>query len=428
MTAYDDCLRTLFALHRFGIKLGLDCIGGLLAGLGNPHTRYRCLHVAGTNGKGSVAATLAALLAEAGFKTGLYTSPHLVKFNERIRIDGRMVSDADVVSAYAAVRDVAGGVRQPTFFEFATAMAFHLFARHKVAWAVVETGMGGRLDATNIVRPEVAVITNISLEHRAYLGGTIAAIAREKAGIAKPGAPVVTGVHQPAARQAVAAAAAACGTPCYLLGQDFRTRRRGEGRFDYLGLDRRWSDLTLRLTGPHQVGNAALALAAAEVLIRNGLPLGEDQVRRALARVRWPGRLQQVSARPAVIVDGAHNLAAARNLARHLAAAYPASRVTLVLGMLDDKPYRGMLAALLPTAARVVICAPVIDRAIPAATLGAAAAALHPAVTVIPQVPDAVLTTFRQAAPDDVICIAGSLYVAGEAMAALERQGLDVWA
>jgi dihydrofolate synthase/folylpolyglutamate synthase len=427
MRAYDNCLHTMFALHRFGIKLGLDCIRSILSGLGNPQEHYRCIHVAGTNGKGSVAATLATFLTEAGFKTGLYTSPHLVKFNERIRVDARMVSDADVVSAYEAVRAVPSGARQPTFFEFATAMAFHLFARHEVDWAVVETGMGGRLDATNIIQPEVSVITNISLEHRAYLGGTIAAIAGEKAGIVKPGAPVVTGVTQPAARAAVAAAAAACATPCYRLGRDFRVRRRADGRFDYRGLERRWKNLAVGLPGSHQVGNAALALAAAETLVQRGLPLTESQVRDALTHVQWPGRLQQIGNRPAVIIDGAHNLAAARNLARYLSATYPAPRVTLVLGMLDDKPYQGMLAALLPTAARVVICAPVIDRAIPAVKLGAAAAALHPAVTVIPEVAAAVTDTLHRATPEEVICIAGSLYVAGEAMAALEKKGIAVW-
>jgi dihydrofolate synthase/folylpolyglutamate synthase len=426
MKAYEECLQTMFALHRFGIKLGLDCIRNILTGLGDPQNHYRCIHVAGTNGKGSVAATLATLLTEAGFKTGLYTSPHLMKFNERIRVDSRMVSDADVVAAFEAVRAVPCGERQPTFFEFATAMAFHLFARHGVDWAVVETGMGGRLDATNILQPEVCVITNISLEHRAYLGRTIAAIAREKAGIVKPGAPVVTGVSQAAAREAVAAAAAACATPWYLLGRDFRVRRRGNGRFDFHGREQRWNDLAVGLPGSHQVGNASLALAAAETLVPRGLPLTESQVRRALTRVKWPGRLQQIGNRPAVIIDGAHNLAAARNLARHLAATYPASRVTLVLGMLDDKPYQGMLAALLPTAGRVVICAPVIDRAIPAAKLGAVAAVLHPAVSVIPEVAAAVTQTLGRAGPEAVICIAGSLYVAGEAMTALKRMGMDV--
>ncbi|MCP4688208.1 MAG: bifunctional folylpolyglutamate synthase/dihydrofolate synthase, partial [Desulfobacterales bacterium] len=196
--AYDDCLKSMYGLRRFGIKLGLGTIRGVLEGLGNPHEKFSCIHIAGSNGKGSIASTLAAILETSGRRVGLYTSPHLVRFNERIRVNGEPVSNADVVNAHQAVDDVRprGGARHPTFFEFATAMAFYEFARRKVDWAVVETGMGGRLDATNVITPAVSVISNISMEHRMYLGNTLAEIASEKGGIIKKGVPVVTGVRQ----------------------------------------------------------------------------------------------------------------------------------------------------------------------------------------------------------------------------------------
>ena len=172
MEAYEQCLKTMYGLRRFGIKLGLDVITQILEGLGQPQQAYRTIHIAGTNGKGSVASMLTGILQAAGYSVGLYTSPHLIHFNERIRINGRPVTDPEIVSAYRAIRKVQEGDREPTFFEFTTAMALHLFKEHRVDWAVIETGMGGRLDATNVLAPEMSIITNISLEHKGYLGNT----------------------------------------------------------------------------------------------------------------------------------------------------------------------------------------------------------------------------------------------------------------
>ncbi|MDH3829843.1 MAG: Mur ligase family protein, partial [Desulfobacterales bacterium] len=186
----------MYGFRRFGIKLGLSTIKRILVGLGNPQDTFACIHVAGTNGKGSVASSLASILHRNGFKTGLYTSPHLVRFNERIQVNNRPVTNEKVVTSYSAVKDAHFGKRDPTFFEFTTAMALFEFAAQKVDWAVIETGMGGRLDATNIINPALSIITNISLEHRAYLGNTLAQIAGEKAGIIKKRTPLVTGVRQ----------------------------------------------------------------------------------------------------------------------------------------------------------------------------------------------------------------------------------------
>ena len=423
---YEQTLQQMFHLHRFGIKLGLEVIDGLLQGLGNPQKAFNCVHVAGTNGKGSVAATLATLLQATGKPVGLYTSPHLVKFNERIAIDGKPVSDTDVVTGHRAVQDIADrlGAREPTFFEFATAMAMHTFALHNVAWAVIETGMGGRLDATNIIVPQLSIITNISLEHRAYLGRTLAAIAGEKAGIIKPGVPVVTGASQPSVLKVISDVAEHHHAQLRRFGKDFRIRRRAANRFDYFGKDHRWRDLELALDGPHQFTNAALALAACEVLCPLEPELADrSTIAEALRRTRWPGRLEIARRQPLVILDGAHNLAAARNLGRYLATDLAGRRITLVVGILDDKPYQAMLRALVPPCRRVLVTRARIDRALDPQRLAAVVKQHGVAASVYPTVAEAVTEAIDAAAPDEVVCVAGSLYVVGEAKEVLDTPG-----
>jgi dihydrofolate synthase/folylpolyglutamate synthase len=417
MTAYDDCLQRMYALRRFGIKLGLETIGGMLTALDNPHAAYPCIHIAGTNGKGSVAATLASVLQTAGFRVGLYTSPHLVRFNERICVDGRPVSDAEVADACRDLWDIQGGEREPTFFEYTTAMALHLFRQRRVEWAVVETGMGGRLDATNVLAPAVSVITNLSIEHKMYLGDTLAAIAYEKAGIIKPDTPVVTGVRQKKALAVVRKAAADRNAPLYRLGEAFRCRRAGHGRFTFFGRRHTWRRLASSLTGDFQVENTALALAVCEVLQEKGVALSESDVRKGLAETRWPGRLEVVSRNPFLLLDGAHNLAAARKLAAHLATLKGRHRITLVIGILDDKPYRAILNLLVPVADRVIFTAAQNERALPAAALAAAVPGLEGEIR---ETVSAALAHALAVNPaGGLVCVAGSLYVVGEAKAAL---------
>ena len=424
MEAYEQCLKTMYGLRRFGIKLGLDVISQILEGLGQPQNAYRTIHVAGTNGKGSVASMLAGILQTAGFSVGLYTSPHLIHFNERIRIDGRPVTDPEIVAAYRAIRKVQKADREPTFFEFTTAMALHLFKQHRVDWALVETGMGGRLDATNLLAPEVSIITNISLEHKGYLGNTVAAITYEKAGIIKPATPVVTGVTQPSAIAVVEKKAQTLKAPCHRMGRDFRCRRLPSGSFHYTGLHHHWKHLSTNLLGPHQAGNAGLALAATEVLMQKGVTIKEDHIRQAFNRVSWPGRLETVCQEPRIIVDGAHNLAAARNLGRYLAETYPDNKIIMVAGILDDKPAEEMLSALLAVCDHAVITAPTIDRAIPANVLARTARKFVDKVDEQPTVDRAVARALQIVRQDQVICIAGSLYVVGEAMQTLQQMGL----
>jgi len=421
-TAYNSCLESMYRLHRFGIKLGLDTIRAMLSALDNPQTHFKCIHIAGTNGKGSVAAMLSAILNAAGYKVGRYTSPHLERFNERICIDDRPIADDEVIARCQRVMAIEGLPRQPTFFEFTTAMAFDAFARHQVQWAVIETGMGGRLDATNIVQPQLAVITNISLEHKQYLGKTLPLIAYEKSGIIKPGIAVVSGVRQKSARQAIEQQASAQHADLFLWGRDFRTRRRPDGGFNYIGLDHRWSDIQLKLTGEHQVENAALVLAACELLVKgNHAQITESAIRSGLSNASWPGRLEIAREEPYLILDGAHNLMSARVLGRYLTRHLADRHITLVVGILDDKPYHSILKDLITPCERVIVTQPKIDRAIPVERLETIAKAFNPNVIVKKDVAEAVRYALDTTDPQDAICVAGSLYVVGEAKAALSK-------
>jgi dihydrofolate synthase/folylpolyglutamate synthase len=422
---HSDCLNTLFALRRFGIKLGLATMRRMLAGLGNPHRSWRSIHIAGTNGKGSVASGLAAVLRCSGYRVGLYTSPHLVRFNERIQLDGQPISDADIVRLYRRVRQALPAGREPTFFEFATAMAFDEFARRRVDWAVIETGMGGRLDATNVITPELTIITNISLEHREYLGDTIPRIAFEKAGIIKRRRPVVTGVRQPSALAVLRETARRKSAPVYRLGDAFGFRRRGAGAFTYRGIHHTWPDMVAGLRGDYQVENAALVLAACELLLSKAPRISQDGIRAGLLAHRWPGRLEVVSEKPLVMLDGAHNLDAAKQLARHVATHFAGRAITLVVGILDDKPYPAMLKLLLPLATRVVVTQAKINRALPAEQIAAAAQTLVSDVRIIRDVGAALSYAVATATPEGVVLVAGSLYVVGEAKAALENASVQ---
>jgi dihydrofolate synthase/folylpolyglutamate synthase len=418
---YKDCLKTMYELRRFGIILGLETIESILDGLGNPHKKYACIHVAGTNGKGSVAATLASILFESGYTVGLYTSPHLVHFNERICINNRPISDDDVVKAYRAVKLVHYGERSPTFFEFATAMALYAFRRHRVDYAVIETGMGGRYDATNVIQPAISIITNISLEHRDYLGNTLVEITREKAGIIKQATPVVSGVRQKQARSVVQQVARKKEAPLFMLGKAFKVRQHQSGQFSYTGCKNSWRKLQTPLLGRYQVQNAALALAACELLINDQVAISFESIKQGLANTCWPGRLEIVCEHPTVILDGAHNLMAARNLAKYLAENLAGRRLTLVIGILGDKPYRSMLNSLLPDCSRAIITRAQSQRALKPEKLYAIAKKSLADVSIIPDVAAAVRNAIETAGSDDVICVAGSLYVVGEAKEAIEK-------
>jgi len=341
---YQKCLDKIYRLGRFGIKLELDTILNILKSLNDPQKNYSTIHVAGTNGKGSTATYIASILQKAGFKTGLYTSPHLVKFNERISINGRQISNDQVVAAYEAVHAADTGKRKATFFEITTAMGFYHFSKKKVDFAVIETGMGGRFDATNVINPEVSVITNLSLEHTDYLGNTIKDLAKEKGGIIKPDTPVVTGVSQPSGLAVIRQTAKEKSSDLYIYKKDFSTRKNpGQDTYAYKGLNNRFGHLTKPLPGDHQKENLSLALAACELIFekfkKTGKPtdFNEPLVQQGLSIARWPGRLEHVRQNPLVIIDGAHNLMAAKVLGKHLSSTLKDKRLTLVIGILKAR-------------------------------------------------------------------------------------------
>lgn len=425
MDRYQATLARLYELQKFGIKLGLSSTENLLARLGDPHLGLQCVHLAGTNGKGSVGAMLEASLLAAGIKAGFYTSPHLVRFEERFRLGGREITPAETLALIEAVWPAVDEREPPTFFEFVTAMAFLWFARQGAELAIIETGLGGRLDATNLVRPLATVITNIGLEHQQYLGDTYAAIAMEKAGIIKAGVPLAHGVSQPAARRVVEGQAEDLGAPLRRLGRELRVRRRADGRFDLAGRLWRLNAAATSLFGRHQPGNAALALGALEDLAQAGIAVGPEHLRAGLMAARWPGRLQKAPehpGRPPLWLDGAHNLPAAKALLASL----PQMRagrapLVMVVGVMADKDISGILGALLPAADRVIFSRPVYERAADPAVLAAQAPAGAPPSEVEPDLGRAMARAQELAGAGGVVLVTGSLFTVGEA---LERLGL----
>ena len=421
MDRYTKCIKTMYGLRRFGIKLGLSTIKSMMHGLGNPQDSFSCIHVAGTNGKGSIASSLASILHAANYKVGLYTSPHLVRFNERMRINNQSVSDKNIVEAYEALKNVYAGKREPTFFEYSTAMALYEFGKQQVDWAVIETGMGGRLDATNIIKPALTIISNISLEHRMYLGNTIKEIAGEKGGIIKNNIPVVTGVRQKNAISTLKDIAEKKSAPFFRFGDKFKVRRNKNNKFTYYGIENTWRNLHTGLQGNHQIDNAAIAIAACELLNKNRAEIPFNCIQNGLAKNYWPGRLDIVSDNPMIILDGAHNLIATRRLVKYLSKNLSSKNITLVAGILDDKPYSSMIKTLCSVCNRAILTQPKINRALPPEKLYYPAKEVISDIKIIPDVSQAIKHAIETTPEDDVICIAGSLYLVGEAIEYFEK-------
>jgi dihydrofolate synthase/folylpolyglutamate synthase len=423
--AYADTIAWLQGLEvASGWDLKLERMRAALAARGNPERRFTAVHVAGTNGKGSTAATLEAILRASGRRTGLYTSPHLVDFAERIRAGGDVIPRPDVVALVAELRAaLAAADIALTHFEFATLLAFEWFARIGVEVAVVEVGLGGRLDATNCVQPVGTAITAIAHDHEAWLGETLASIAAEKAGIVKAGVPLVTGSLPPEAAAVVAAHAEAVAAPLFRAGIDgvLTAERDGDVFRGPGGIV--WDGLRVTLPGAFQRDNAAVALTLLAVL-RDVLPCDGDAVRRGLADVRWPGRLAVVAERPRVIVDGAHNPAAIDAVLRELPALVGDRPLTLVFAVMADKAWRAMLTTLVPRARRVVLTRVGRRGLDPAALAGEIDPGIPTRREPDPRV--AITTAIAETPPDGAVLVIGSLFLAGEAYAALgaEATGL----
>jgi dihydrofolate synthase / folylpolyglutamate synthase len=384
---YEESLAWLYSTQQFGIKLGLENIRSLLEALGDPHESLAFLHVAGTNGKGSVCAMLDAILRASGRRTGLYTSPHLVDFRERIRVDGEKIPPQAVASGLTMLREISvGWSHSPTFFEIATALALHYFAEERCELVVLETGMGGALDATNAVRPLVSVITPIAIDHTRWLGGTLTEIAGEKAGIIKSGAPVVSARQAREAATVLAQRAAAAGSSLEFIVASFERSRIG-------------------LHGINQKENAALAVAA---LSAARLHVADEAVAQGLRDVRWPGRFQVVNER--IVLDGCHNPHAAAQLLVNWMDTYGTEQATVIFGALGDKDYSAMLR-ILERISREVLIVPIRSER------SAAPEALAAACTIRHRI----LQSVREAleASEGRTLVTGSLFLVGEALQVL---------
>jgi len=416
-------------------KFDLRNISALADQLGNPHRAYPCVHIAGTNGKGSTAAMLDSILRSAGLRTGLYTSPHLVHINERLRVDGQEISDADFAEAFtrvqAAIELLMASSKlaaHPTYFECLTAMAYDFFARWppRLDFAVFEVGMGGRLDATNIVVPEVAIITQIDFDHENYLGHSIEQIAAEKAGIIKAGSWVVSAAERPEARAVIARRAAEMDARLVEVDTAYRVEslraqsgpgQAGAGCYHAVvspAHSTRRVELALPLPGRFQVRNALAAVAAARLLAERGFPMDDSAVRDGIATVRWPGRLELLRERPAVYLDGTHNPAGARELVSFWEEQFAGRRIHLVYGAMRDKAVDEITGLLFPRAWKVFLTQPRQPRAISAEALAAMSGHLAATLEVIPEPAEALEHALEGTAPDDVIFATGSLYLVGD--------------
>ncbi len=416
------------------VKLGLETTRALLKAVGVDPQRLPCLHVAGTNGKGSVSAMLEAVLREAGLRTALYTSPHLIRFNERIRVGGQPIPDEDLLRLLDAVeradeaQAAEPGGRQGTFFELTTVVAFKWFLEQNVQVAVLETGMGGRLDSTNVVTPLLSVLTEIGLEHRSFLGDTLEQVAAEKAGIVKPGRPVVVGRQRPAVAQVIAEKARAAEAPVLRADERVSVRRLAQD-LDGQTLSVEtgggaWAPFRMPLLGDFQLANCALAITALEWLRDElGWPLSDDVVRAGLEKTRWPGRCQVASRDPVFLVDVAHNPDAAQALAAFLKRFRGERKVALICGMLADKDAEGFFRLLRPVVDACVLVPLDSERSMPLEKLLAAAQAAK-----LPAAEGTLAAAVRNAKVwaknnNGIVVAAGSLYLAS---AVLYELGAEV--
>ncbi len=494
--SYSATINYLYNLQKHGIKFGLENISRLMSLFDKPHESFLSVHVAGTNGKGSVSAIIASVLRTVGLKVGLFTSPHIVSFTERIRINDEEITENDVIGLTEEIREkiskfeIRNSKFSPTFFEVVTAIALLYFKRKKVDIAVIEVGMGGRLDATNIITPEVSVITNISYDHREFLGSTLKEIAHEKAGIIKDGVPVVVSYQEPEAMEVIERKAIEKGARPYVYGRDFSSALRREDLsgicFEYWSGDSQFAipDLVLPLIGEHQMQNASVAIKAVELINERRLkpaairqseafmsysetkgkednpsspPFSKEGkggflfekiilnfIREGLENVRWPGRLEIVKEDPLILIDGAHNPAAAGALSKAFKKLFlrKYGKIIIVLGIMSDKDVRGIMEPLLPFASEIILTSPEYSRAASPEKLASTAASLgffnvRIALTVKDAIEMAIKDSYKLQVTSyklknnknsklnsSLILVTGSFYTIGEAKEALGVKGI----
>jgi dihydrofolate synthase/folylpolyglutamate synthase len=409
----QDPLEYLDGLNSANIRLGLGPVSRLLDRLNNPHKTYGSVLIGGTNGKGSIAAIVASVLEKGGIRVGLYTSPHLTDIRERIRVNGRMITREEMISC---VEDVRKEVREDiTYFECLTAVAFLHFFRLRIHVAVLEVGMGGRLDATNVVNPFVSVISNISLDHRNHLGNSLAAIACEKGGIIKNKGVCITAAKQ---KQVVNIFEDICmqrRATLFMLGRDMKIRMNRDGTFNYRGIWKNYENLICSLKGRHQIENAALAIGAVESMREKGFEMDDEAVLEGIRSTKWEGRLEILQHEPMVLIDGAHNPAGISTLCRALETEFSYKRLIFIFGVLNDKDYGSMLKRIAPLTDQLIITRPQTERATPPGEIVPVALRYnHRNVEVIENSRDALKRALSLADLNDLICVAGSLYLVGE--------------
>jgi len=418
VTRYREALRWLYGLESRGIKLGLDRIAAAAELRGHPERVPRFVHIAGTNGKGSVATMVESMLRAAGHRTGQFASPHLQRYVERVRIGGRPISERE---AATRIEELRADTRLPSlsFFEYTTLLAFEAFRDARCDIVVLEVGLGGRLDSTNIVTPEVSVITNISFEHERILGDTLAKIAREKAGVLKPGVPCIVGARGKNVRRAIRARASDVGAPLRWIDRDFESSWANTSLSVRVG-EREWSGLRLGLRGDYQGDNAACAIATVAELGERGFEVLDEHIATGLKRAKWPGRLEWHPGHPAFLFDAAHNVSGCETLARYLDdLEFPESTV-LLFGAMRDKDHRGMLSAFDGRVDRRIYAAPEIDRSEQPKHLAKIRKG-----TVARSVRDAVARAKRAAGPDGLVIVAGSIFLVSETRALVKNVRTD---
>jgi len=423
-----NSLDYLLSFQKFGIKLGLENSERLLERLGDPHHDFPAIHVAGTNGKGSVIAFIHSALTKMGYKVGRYTSPHLVDFSERIVINDVPVNSGEIAELVESIRPIVHEMDSdsrwghPTFFEAVTAMAFQHFSRHNVDFAIVEVGMGGRYDSTNVVKSCLSIINNVSMEHQEYLGDTIEKIAMEKAGIIKNGVEVVSAAEDPRVRAIIDARAGECGSKIYYLSMDFHFKTRNDAYprqwLDFEGPLTTLHDVELNLAGRFQAKNASVALMALDILRQKQLiSFDEATLRSGLAETRWPARLEKLSDSPLLFLDVAHNPAAVVFLVDAMQELFPDHKVVLIVGMLSDKDVKECLRTLSRLGDTIVVTQPKYERALSAELLAEAARSIFGHVTCECSIASAIQAALELSSQGDLILITGSLFNVAEVRA-----------
>ncbi len=419
---YTEALAYLESLGKFGIQLGLVRIEALLDQLDHPERRFRSVHVTGTNGKGSTTAMIASALTEAGLRAGMYTSPHLVDYPERMRLNGVDISREAFAGVIGQTRlaveaMIAGGQESPTEFEVLTAAAFLWFAQEQAELVVVEVGLGGLLDSTNVIVPEISVITNVTLDHMDRCGDTVEAIAHHKAGIIKPGVPVVTGASG-AALSVIEATAKRAMAECNVLGRDFQlTDSRYENGWQSfrLAVGRGAPEkYCTGMLGRHQADNAALAVRTCQLLGQSEPRLSTEVIRAGLAKVKWPGRFEVFPGSPLLVLDGAHNPAGIRTLRQTLDEVFPGRAVVFLFGVLSDKDHAEMARILFRKTDRAVVVRPNSGRAAAVEDIAREISAFVSEVETAGSIATGLMRAKSWAGPEEIVCAAGSLYMIGE--------------